>query len=52
MLLIREVYQATAILAHVHPGWGLTEIKNLTPRERTYWMDLARYDAERRNSPQ
>jgi len=47
---VAEVYRTTSILARVHPGWTLTEIKALTARERRYWMSLARYDAERRAS--
>lgn len=31
-----------AALAAEYRGWGLTEIQNLTPRERINWMNLAR----------
>lgn len=44
------VYRDTAILARLHPAWSLTEIKNLTARERAYWMSMARYELDRRNT--
>jgi hypothetical protein len=31
-----------AALAGSYPGWGLKEIKKLSPRERLNWLELAR----------
>lgn len=47
---MQDTYQQIALLARVHPAWSLTEIKTLSARERTYWLALARYEAERRQS--
>jgi hypothetical protein len=46
------VLEQISILARVHPSWRLVDVKSLTIRERRYWMDLARYEAERRSMPQ
>jgi hypothetical protein len=29
-------------LAHSFTGWSLEEIKNLSPRERLNWLEMAR----------
>lgn len=32
-----------AMLVHSYPGWGLSEIKSLTVRERENWLEMARF---------
>jgi hypothetical protein len=29
-------------LTFSYPGWGLEEVKRLSPRERTNWLEIAR----------
>jgi hypothetical protein len=29
------------VISNLFPGWSLTEIKSLSPRERKNWMDIA-----------
>lgn len=36
-LLVRE----WALISHAFTGWGLTEVKDLSPRERENWLSVA-----------
>jgi len=29
-------------LVDAYPGWSLTEVRSLTPRERLNWLEIAR----------
>jgi hypothetical protein len=31
------------LIAREYPGWGITEIKNLTRRERDHWLSLMKW---------
>lgn len=34
--------KAWLLITQAFPGWTLTEIKELTPRERINWLEMAR----------
>jgi hypothetical protein len=34
------------VLTENYPGWTLNEIKDLSPRERINWLELAREDGK------
>jgi hypothetical protein len=35
-----------SFLSDIHPGWSLTEIALLTPRERKNWIELAKEEGK------
>jgi hypothetical protein len=39
------------LIAEAYAGWGLTEIKQLTRRERQYWLAMLDYRLNRMKKP-
>jgi len=35
---LEETYEIYGHLSNGFPGWSLTEIKSMSPRERLYWL--------------
>lgn len=36
-----DLYQQYDILTRTNPGWNLSSIRDMTTRERTYWLEVA-----------
>ena len=40
----QDLYDQYGLLTRTNPGWNLTSIRELTYRERAYWLEVAVFD--------